>query len=169
TRPQTVTAVLGKKKGGITGDLRPRPGNQVSFGALRPPNKRERPRNPDMGNANVVYKGGGGGSGTTAVSVPGGILMSSQCHGSCAGTYKYAGNLSGGNDVSAPFTYVAGDGIDNTGTDYINLGNNTTWTASPQVKNANSDYFQDPKQGIGQPPMNSGQTSKPYIPVLGGT
>jgi Flp pilus assembly protein TadG len=169
TVPQLFSAMLGNTNAVVSADATAALVNEVTFGALRLLNHADDPANPDMGNANVVYKGGGGGSGTTAVSVPGGILMSSQCHGSCGGTYKYAGNLSGGNDVSAPFTYVAGDGIDNTGTDYINLGNNTTWTASPQVKNANSDYFQDPKQGIGQPPMNSGQASKPYIPVLGGT
>ena len=99
------------------------------------------------------------------ISVPGGIVLSSTCHGQsgspCNGVY--AGDLQGNTAVSAPFTNVRGAGT-------THLQGSATWTAAPQGGFPDSGMFSDPESSNnkGQPPMNAGQASKPYIKVPGG-
>src|ERR1051325_4439136 len=137
TVPQLFSAMLGNTNAVVSADATAALLNEVTFGALRLLNHADDPVIPVLGHANL-HSGGG-----AVVDVPGGILMSSQCHGNCSGTYAYAGNLQGGNTVSAPFTYIAG--TTGTGTDYINVSNNSSWSAAPQRKDPGLDYFQDPK------------------------
>src|SRR5439155_22848335 len=114
---------------------------------------------PGLGHTDLNSGGG------ALVNVPARIVMGSICNGTnCSG--GYAGNLQGGNTVTAPFTYVA-ETTDLSVKGSVHLSNNSTWSATYQNQPENLNFFNDPESGKGQPPMNSTQASKPYIAVPG--
>lgn len=85
------------------------------------------------------------GQGSAAVTAPAGVMMASN-----TGSVGHAG---GSSNVTAPFTYIRGAG-----------------TADWSYQNGFPDlaFFQDPESGKGQPPLDGGQASRPYIGVPDG-
>jgi hypothetical protein len=85
------------------------------------------------------------GQGSATVAAPAGVMMASN-----TGSVGHAG---GSSNVTAPFTYIRGAG-----------------TADWSYQNGFPDlaFFQDPESGKGQPPLDGGQASRPYIGVPDG-
>ncbi len=103
------------------------------------------------------------------VNAPGGIYMSSSNGSGTALPNVAAATIVGSATVTAPFTYIMGNGGINT------LGM-TTWSSAPQNGFADGDDFRDPMRGKGQPPLPTGLANHPVpggvivggLPLLGG-
>lgn len=147
--PQLFSAVLGNTNSLVSADSTAALTNQVSIGSLILLN-RANDTSPVVGKGSDLTSNGGG-----PINVPGGIILSSNCHGNCSGG-AYAGNLQGSTNVTAPFTDIYGAGT-------VNLqGNQATWTTPPVNGFGDISAFQDPESGKGQPPIS---TQSNYIQV----
>lgn len=104
----------------------------------------------------------------STVKARGGIYMSSANPSNTALPNVAAATVVGSANVTAPFTYIMGNGGIST------LGM-TNWTTAPQNGFADGDDFRDPMRGKGQPSVPTGLTNHP-VPgglitgsLLGGT
>jgi hypothetical protein len=91
-----------------------------------------------------------------AAEAASGIVLASAANGS--GGSRYAGENRGGGTVTAPYTYIRGQG------DYY-LQGSSDWNAAPTNGQRDGPLFLDPMRGKGQPPAPKGL---PDMPVAGG-
>jgi hypothetical protein len=91
-----------------------------------------------------------------AVEAHAGIVLASAANGGTGG--RYAGESRGGGTVSAPYTYIRGQGD-------VYLQGSSDWTARPVNGQPEGPVFLDPMRGKGQPPAPRGLRD---IPVPGG-
>ncbi len=103
------------------------------------------------------------------VTAAGGIYMSSSNGANTPLPNVAAATIVGSATVTAPFTYIMGNGGIST------LGM-TNWSSTPQNGFVDGDDFRDPMRGKGQPPLPTGLTNHPVpggvivggLPLLGG-
>jgi len=138
TVPQLFSGILGNTTGVVSADATAALVNVVVPGSIILLN---REFDASAAGRGIDFSG----QGSATVKAPAGVLMASN-----TGTVGHAG---GSSDVSAGFTYIRGAG-----------------TADWSYQNGFPDlaFFQDPESGKGQPTLDGGQASRPYIGVPDG-
>ncbi|HUQ95955.1 MAG TPA: pilus assembly protein TadG-related protein [Bryobacteraceae bacterium] len=162
TVPQLFSAVMGNPVATVSARATAAVIDSVIITSLILTN-RENDASPATGQGvNLTAQGG------SAIQVPGGISMASQCNGgNCNG--RYAGTLQGGQTLTSPFTYIRGVGQACAG----NLGctSQSSWTAPPINGKPDGDMFYDPMEKKGQPPLSTQAGNQLPFPssIQGGT
>ena len=154
--PQLFSAVLGNRYGTAAARATAAVAKAEVIGSLILLNRHNEPWSSggrDLTGTNLYV------SGTPHVQVPGGILLASN-----SATQPWAGWISGGGWVEAPFTYIRNSG-------WVSPEPNvpgSPWRTMV-ANQPDGSAFYDPMRGKGQPPLNDGQASLPYIGVpMGG-
>jgi hypothetical protein len=142
--PQLFSAILGNFEGGAAARATAAIVDTPVIGSLILINRQN-----DAGpvGTGILLSAGGG----AAVNGAMGILLASSS--------ARAGDIKGSVTVTAPFTYIRGNGG-------VSTGGSASWTAPPQNGFGDGSYFKDPMRGKGQPPAPSGL---PSFEIMNGT